>query len=117
MRIAGADMVIGEGSGGAEVLVRRGDSMLLLLAAAHRDPDAFERPDDFDPDREDLRHLAFGKGPHFCLGAPLARLEAQTVFTRLAERFARIEPAGMIPRFLTTNLRGVPSLPVRVSPR
>ena len=61
--------------------------------------------------------LSFGWGIHHCLGAPLARLEAQIVFTRLAERFARIEPAGPIPRFSTTFLRGVPSLPVRVTPR
>jgi cytochrome P450 len=44
-------------------------------------------------------------------------MEAQIVFTKLAERFARIEPAGPIPRFNTTFLRGVPSLPVRVTPR
>jgi cytochrome P450 len=61
--------------------------------------------------------LSFGWGIHHCLGAPLARLEAQIVFTRLAERFARIEPTAMIPRFNTTFLRGVPSLPVRVTPR
>ena len=47
--------------------------MMLLLAAAHRDPAVTERPDEFDPDRAAIRHLAFGHGPHFCLGAPLAR--------------------------------------------
>ena len=61
--------------------------------------------------------LSFGWGVHHCLGAPLARLEAQIVFTRLAERFSRIELAGPIPRFTTTFLRGVPSLPVRVTNR
>ena len=45
----------------------------MLLAAAHRDPAAFARPDEFIPDRESIRHLGFGRGPHFCLGAPLAR--------------------------------------------
>jgi cytochrome P450 len=112
MRIAGADMVIGEGSGGAEVLVRRGDSMLLLLAAAHRDPDAFERPDDFDPDREDLRHLAFGKGPHFCLGAPLARLEARIALAELARRRpqARLRDEPVYKPNVT--LRGLASLPL-----
>jgi cytochrome P450 len=84
----------------------------LLLAAAHRDPDAFERPDDFDPDREDLRHLAFGKGPHFCLGAPLARLEARIALAELARRRpqARLRDEPVYKPNVT--LRGLASLPL-----
>jgi cytochrome P450 len=70
-RIAADDMTIGDAS------IPKGDVMMLLLAAAHHDPAAFDRPDVFDPDRKTIRHLGFGKGPHFCLGAPLARLEGR----------------------------------------
>jgi cytochrome P450 len=69
-RIAADDMTIGD------TVVPKGDIMMLLLAAAHHDPAAFDRPGEFDPDRENIRHLGFGKGRHFCLGPPLARLEA-----------------------------------------
>lgn len=55
--------------------VRRGDYLLLMLAAANRDPRQFPAPDELDPARTPNRHVAFGFGPHICLGAPLARLE------------------------------------------
>ena len=94
-----------------------GETVITLVGGANRDPERFPRPERFDVARRGEAPLSFGWGIHHCLGAPLARLEAQIVFTRLAERFARIEPAGPIPRFSTTFLRGVPSLPVRVTPR
>jgi cytochrome P450 len=94
-----------------------GEVVIPLVGGANRDPERFPDPERFDVARKGEMPLSFGWGIHHCLGAPLARLEAQTVFTRLAERFARIEPAGPIPRFATTFLRGVPSLPVRVTPR
>jgi cytochrome P450 len=80
-RVAGADMSIGG------VSVPKGDTMMLLLAAAHRDPATTDRPDEFDPDRAAVRHLAFGLGPHFCLGAPLARLEATVALAAATRRF------------------------------
>ena len=61
--------------------------MMLLLAAAQRDPAIYDRPDEFDPDRGTIRHLAFGLGPHFCLGAPLARLETTIALSALTARF------------------------------
>jgi cytochrome P450 len=94
-----------------------GEVVIPLVGGANRDPERFPDPERFDVARKGEMPLSFGWGIHHCLGAPLARLEAQTVFTRLAERFARIEPAGPIPRFATTFLRGVPSLPVQVTPR
>ncbi|MDT5350236.1 MAG: hypothetical protein QOH91_3523 [Mycobacterium sp.] len=70
-RIAADDTTI------AGVEVPAGDVMMLLLAAAQRDPAEFDRPDDFDPGRGTLRHLGFGRGAHYCLGAPLARLDGE----------------------------------------
>lgn len=105
-RIAAADMTIGD------VTVPAGDTMLLLLAAANRDPAAHDRPDVFDPSRGAIRHLGFGKGPHFCLGAPLARLEATVALTALLARFpaARLDGDPVYKPNLT--LRGMSTLPV-----
>ncbi|MFJ9366839.1 cytochrome P450 [Nocardia sp. NPDC101769] len=65
--------------------IAAGDMIIMLLAAANRDPAVFAEPGRFDPAREN-RHLAFGLGQHFCLGAPLARLEADIALTRFARR-------------------------------
>ena len=88
-RVAGEDMCIGE----QKVLIPKGDTMMLLLAAAHRDPAVTDKPDEFDPTRASVRHLGFGLGPHFCLGAPLARLEAAVALSAVTKRFpnARID--------------------------
>ena len=107
-RIAADDMTIGE------VAVSKGDTMMLLLAAAHRDPGACERPNEFDPDRESIRHLGFGKGPHFCLGAPLARLEAAVALTKVSARFPRAQMAGEPAYKPNLTLRGLASLEVAV---
>jgi cytochrome P450 len=107
-RIAGEDMTIGD------VTVPKGDTMMLLLAAAHHDTDANERPDEFDPDRELIRHLAFGHGPHFCLGAPLARLEASVALSAVTARFpnARLDSEPVYKPNVT--LRGLSTLAVAV---
>ena len=112
-RIAGEDMTIGgERSDGGIVTVPKGDNMMLLTAAAHRDPDAVERPDEFDPDRPVIRHLGFGKGPHFCIGAPLARLEATVALTVLAGRFPDAALAGDPAYKQNVTLRGMANLPI-----
>ena len=97
-----------------EVTVPKGDTMMLLLAAAHRDPDVNERPDEFDPDRAVIRHLAFGHGPHFCLGAPLARLEASVALSAVTARFpdARIDSVPVYKPNVT--LRGLQTLAVAI---
>jgi cytochrome P450 len=120
-RIAGEDMVIGAaGRGTAEssdrgpTPVTKGDTMMLLLAAAHRDPDVNERPDEFDPDRKALRHLAFGHGPHFCLGAPLARLEAAVALSAVTARFPQARVDGEPVYKPNVTLRGLSTLAVKV---
>jgi cytochrome P450 len=107
-RIAGEDMSIGG------VDIPRGETMMLLLAGAHRDPAVTERPDEFDPTRTAIRHLAFGLGPHFCLGAPLARLEANVALSAVTKRFpnARLETEPAYKPNIT--LRGVADLVVAV---
>jgi cytochrome P450 len=105
-RVAGDDMTIG----GTTVV--KGDSMLLLLAAAHRDPTVVDRPAEFDPDRDTIRHLGFGKGPHFCLGAPLARLEAAVALSAVTARFPDARMDGEPQYKPNLTLRGIEILPV-----
>ncbi|MFE0024618.1 cytochrome P450 [Amycolatopsis sp. NPDC059021] len=95
-----------------DVAVAEGTQAIVLIGAANRDPAVGADPDVFDPSREPGRHLAFGQGIHFCLGAPLARLEGRVVFRELARRVPRLRLAGE-PRWnATTTLRGLTTLPV-----
>ncbi|MFD6183029.1 cytochrome P450 [Streptomyces goshikiensis] len=75
--------------------VPAGTKLLVLLAAGNRDPRRYPEPHRFDPDRPDIQPLSFGAGAHFCLGAPLARVEAQIALPRLLRRFPHLAPAGM----------------------
>ncbi|GGN51995.1 cytochrome P450 [Streptomyces albiflavescens] len=68
------------------VTIPKGASLWLVLASGNRDPDRFDHPDRFDPERGDIQHLGFGSGIHSCFGAPLARLEAQLALSELARR-------------------------------
>jgi len=86
----------------------------VVLAAANRDPESFPDPDRLDLARPDNRHLSFGHGAHFCLGAPLARLEAQVAFERLATRFPQLEQdGGPVAWKPGVVLRGLRALPLR----
>jgi unspecific monooxygenase len=73
---------------------RRGDRVACLLAAANRDPQVWDRPDRFDPARPEKTNVAFGAGLHFCVGAPLARLEMQIALPILFARLPRLHLKG-----------------------
>jgi cholest-4-en-3-one 26-monooxygenase len=78
--------------------LREGDRVLMLYASANRDERVFDRPDALDLTRDPNPHLGFGIGPHFCLGANLARMEVRTVFQELLSRLPDITvPEGVVP--------------------
>jgi hypothetical protein len=90
-----------------------GDQLIVVLAGAGRDPAVFADPRRFDPLRADAgEHLGFSGGHHYCLGAPLARLEGEVAFAELARRFPRLRPAGPAVQRPSTVLRGKLTLPV-----
>lgn len=81
LRYAGTELKIDT------TVINRGDAVLLGFGVANRDPSVFERPDDFDIARDPNPHVAFGHGPHYCIGNSLARIELRAVFARLFERY------------------------------
>ncbi|GEP36720.1 cytochrome P450 [Nocardioides psychrotolerans] len=97
----------------AGVVVEEGQRIAALLGAANRDPAVFERPDDFEVAREVNPHLAFGVGVHFCLGAPLARMELAESVAALWETHPGLVLAGEPESRGTFVLRGHRSVPVR----
>jgi cytochrome P450 PksS len=98
------------------VTIPRGETVYAVIASANRDEGQFRDPDILDITREPNRHLSFGLGPHFCLGAPLARLEGQiaigTILSRLPNLRLSIEFDSLRWR-RGLVLRGLESLPVR----
>jgi cytochrome P450 len=87
--------------------------VVLYLAGANRDPDAYDDPNRFDLTRTGgAEHLAFSAGIHYCLGAPLARLEATVAVHRLVQRFPRLQRAGRLRRRNGTVIRGPAELGV-----
>ena len=99
--------------------IRKGQKLMLLYPSANRDEEAFEEPETFDIRRSPNEHLAFGIGPHFCLGNRLARVELATMYERLLERMPDIHlvddgaPIGLRP---ANFVSGIESLPVAFTP-
>jgi cytochrome P450 len=92
-----------------------GARVLVLFGAANRDPRMFEAPDEFRVDRNPIGHLGFGHGVHLCLGAPLARMEGQSVLRHLVQTTDRIEITGEPVWTTNSALRGLAELPVRLT--
>ena len=99
------------------VLIPEGQLVLAILASANRDDSEFANPDKFDIDRDTKKHLAFGRGVHVCLGAPLARIEGQEIIRELLEKFPNIKLDARAEELTWRKdvaLRGLTSLPVQL---
>jgi cytochrome P450 len=93
--------------------IRAGEPVVLLYASANRDDDEFgPSADRFDVARHPNRHIAFGFGPHFCIGAALARLEGRVLLEELLDRFARVEAAGPVERTASPVIAGIQHAPL-----
>lgn len=92
--------------------IKQGDRLVLLYPSANRDADVFEAPDMFLSDRSPNRHIAFGIGEHFCLGAHVARLELQVIFRHLVERLEHVELAGPVERLRSSVVGGIKHMPI-----
>jgi cytochrome P450 len=99
----------------SEVTVPRGDRAVVVLGAANRDPNFYEDPDRFDLDRGGVKHVAFGGGPHFCLGAALGRLEGELALAAICQRLPNLRLTGEPLTWRPLPLfRGLVALPVAV---
>ncbi|MFE6922119.1 cytochrome P450 [Nocardia sp. NPDC057663] len=107
MRTAAEDSVI------SGITIPAGDSLLLSYVSANRDEDVFDDPFRFDIGREPNKHVAFGYGVHFCLGAALARMEIGSFFSELLPRLKSVELAGEPELTATTFVGGLKRLPIR----
>ncbi|HZI39115.1 MAG TPA: cytochrome P450, partial [Acidimicrobiia bacterium] len=97
----------------AGVKIRAGDKVVVWFSAANRDPAVFPDPDTFNPARSPNEHLSFGHGPHFCLGAHLARVQMRAMFGAVLDLLGEVEPAGEPVRLRSNFQNGIKSLPVR----
>ncbi len=97
-------------------LIEPNQMVVVMIGAANRDPDQFPNPDRFNIGRDPNRHLAFGMGGHFCLGAPLARTEARIAFEAMLEYFPRLRQAEGARFTPGTFMHGLRTLPLRFEP-
>lgn len=96
--------------------IQAGDKVVVWYVSANRDEAVFAAPDRFDVGRTPNEHLTFGFGPHFCLGAALARLEIQILLDELLRRLPDVAPAGPAVRMRGNHIAGIKHLPVRFTP-
>ncbi|WP_424217963.1 cytochrome P450 [Thauera humireducens] len=92
--------------------LRRGDLVIALIGAANRDPARYAEPDRFDITRREGSHLAFGSGPHVCIGAGLSLLEATITLRKVSQRWPTLRLRDTQPRWNTNALRGLQRLDV-----
>jgi cytochrome P450 len=109
-RTATTDTVVGN------VPVRAGEKVVVWFSSANRDEDVFAEPSRFDVGRAPNDHVTFGHGPHFCLGAHLARLQMRAMFSAVLDRLGDIEPAGEPIRLRSNFQNGIKRLPIRWKP-
>ncbi|KUH64281.1 cytochrome [Mycolicibacterium novocastrense] len=109
MRTAAEDTTV------RDVPIAAGESVLLSYVSGNRDEDVFDDPFRFDIARDPNKHIAFGYGVHFCLGAALARMEVNSFFSELLPRLEGVEPAGRPEYVATTFVGGLKHLPIRYS--
>ena len=93
---------------------QRGDQIACLLAAANRDPAAYSNPNVFDPNRKGAQNTSFGGGIHFCVGAPLARLEIKIALDILLKRCPNLRLAGNVQYGDVYHFHGLEQLPVSI---
>ena len=106
-RVPSEDVTLGGRS------IGKGELVMPFIGAADRDPAQFPDPDRLDITRADNRHIAFGWGIHFCLGAPLARVEGQIAINTLVQRLPKLTLATDRPEYRQSlTLRGLKGLPV-----
>ena len=110
-RTATVDTQIGD------VQIRAGEKVTLWWASANRDAEVFADPDRFDIRRTPNPHVTLGRGPHFCLGAALARMEMSVVFEALLDRVSRFEVTGPVERVRSNKHTGIRHLPMRLEAR
>jgi cholest-4-en-3-one 26-monooxygenase len=97
--------------------IREGDIVVMWYVSANRDEEVFEEPDRFDIGRSPNHHVSFGAGgPHFCLGAGLARIEALALLGELLRRIKTIEPVGPMERLKSCFINQIKQMPVRFTP-
>jgi 4-methoxybenzoate monooxygenase (O-demethylating) len=96
--------------------IGEGGKILMLLAAANRDPRRWDNPDAYDITRRTSGHVGFGAGIHMCVGQLVARLEGEVLLAALARRAAAIEITGPVKRRYNNTLRGLDHLPITVKP-
>ena len=97
--------------------IAENEGVLMCYPAANRDPRAFAEPERFDVSRDPNPQIAFGYGPHFCMGANLARAEIRAMFDEIFRRLPDIEVAGPVRRLRSTTVASIKSLPVRFRPQ
>lgn len=111
-RVAGDDLELGG------VALAKGDAVIVAVNGVNRDPDVFADPDRFDITRDPNPHLAFGRGIHHCIGAPLVKMQGKAVFERLFGRLPDMVPEQEVAEWGSDGvLRGVAGLTVRFTPR